>query len=161
MFLTFVMIENSNQYKILQFFIVCVCFACANITLLLPIYFQALPGFLEQRKVGFVVPCPPSSGTVTLNTTTQNLTLGPGLHGGHLRKTLQSLSASMASNPVPPLTMGCLNPFVFNPFLRLFLSYFWLVSTFPWWRPNHSQYLTLQGFSRPLQQVSSKSLFTH
>ena len=78
-----------------------------------PYLFQALPGFLEQRKVGYVVACPPSSGTVTLNATTQHLTLAPGIDTTcHLCKTLQSLSASMASNPVPPLPKCRLNPFL-------------------------------------------------
>ena len=49
-------------------------------------------------------PCPPSSGTVTLNTTTQHLTLGSGIDGRQLAKTFQSLATpSMASSTVPPL----------------------------------------------------------
>ena len=54
------------------------------------------------------------------------------------------------------------SPFVFKVFsIRPFLSYFWPVSTFPKWRLNRSQYLTLPGFSHRSQQVSSKSLFPH
>ena len=65
----------------------------------------------------------------------------------------------------PTRYLPCLSPSFFQPIssFRLFLSYFWLVSTFPWRRQSqiHSLYLTLQGFSRPSQQVSFKSLFAH
>ena len=153
-----------TQYRILHPYNACICFSCSNTTLLLTIHFPSyarLPGTAEGWFC--VVACPPSRGSVTLNTTTQNLTLAPGIDGCHLPKTLQSLSASMASNPVPPLPETLF--FQALSSFRLFLSYFCLVSTFPWRRlshsHSHSRYLTLQGSFLPSQQVSSKPLFAH
>ena len=126
-----------------------------------PYLFQALPGFLEQRKVGSVV----AVSTIERHRDTQHHDPASDTCPWY-RYNLppsQSPPVSLCQHGLQPgTTLAKVPPQPFSS-LRLFLSYFWLVSSFLWRRLSHSpsQYLTLQGFSRPSQQVSSKSLFAH
>ena len=136
-------------------------FACPNITLLLPIPFPSfarLPGTAEGWICRGLSPIEwdrdtqrhdPASDTCPW----YRYNLPP----------LQNPPVSLCQHGLQPGTIlaKVLPQPLSSP--RLFLSYFWLVSSFLWQRQSHSpsQYLTLQGFSRPSQQVSSKSLFAH
>ena len=95
----------------------CLCWFCAcKYHFIAAHSFSKLcPASWNSGRLVSVVPCPPSSGTVTINPTTQLLT--QGIDGHHLAKTFQSLSVSMASNPVlATLAKALPKPhFVFNP----------------------------------------------
>ena len=136
-------------------------FACPNITLLLPIPFPSfarLPGTAEGWVCRGLSPIEwdrdtqrhdPASDTCPW----YRYNLPP----------LQNPPVSLCQHGLQPgTTLAKVPPQPFSS-LRLFLSYFWLVSSFLWRRlsHSHSQYLTLQEFSRPSQQVSSKSLLPH
>ena len=132
--------------------------SCANITLLLPIPFAS---FLEQRKVGSVVALSPIEWQRDTQRHDPESDTCPWYR--YRPPPPQTPPVSLCQHGLQPgTTLAKVPPQPFSS-LRLFLSYFWLVSSFLWRRlsHSHSQYLTLQEFSRPSQQVSSKSLIAH